>query len=48
MARIVNLLQPGVTNQVKDESIDDTIKDAVNYFAILAAYREEQREQSRD
>lgn len=43
MARISNLLKEGVTTQVKDESVDDTLIDLANYSIILAAYRESKR-----
>lgn len=43
MARITNLLKEGKTNQVKDESVDDTLIDLANYSVILAAYRESKR-----
>lgn len=36
LARVGNLL--GKENQVKDESIEDTILDAANYLLILHAY----------
>lgn len=36
MSRISNLLSQN--NAVKDESIDDTIKDVINYMAILRSY----------
>jgi len=36
IARIKNLL--GKENAVKDETIDDTLLDVCNYFAILAVY----------
>jgi len=41
LVRIANLLdrEPAV----QDEKIDDTIKDAINYFAILHAYLREKR-----
>ena len=43
MARITNLLQEGRVNQVKDESVDDTLIDLANYSVILAAYRASKR-----
>ena len=43
MARITNLLKDGKTNQVKDETVDDTLIDLANYSVILAAYRESKR-----
>lgn len=43
MARISNLLQGDRANQVKDESVDDTLIDLANYSVILAAYRESKR-----
>lgn len=36
MSRISNLLSQD--NAVKDESIDDTIKDVINYMGILRSY----------
>ena len=42
-ARITNLLKSGKTNQVKDETVDDTLIDLANYSVILAAYRESKR-----
>lgn len=44
MARITNLLKEGKVNQVKDESVDDTLIDLANYAVILAAYRESRRQ----
>jgi hypothetical protein len=42
--RISNLLAgDGRSPEVKDESIDDTIDDAINYLAILKAWREDER-----
>lgn len=49
VARIGNLLN-GKDPAVKEESIDDTILDAINYLAILRAWRvhmAEQREQQK-
>lgn len=43
MARISNLLTSDKDPAVLDESVDDTIMDAINYFAILKAYREAKR-----
>lgn len=40
MSRLNNLLKSGADKAaVADESIDDTILDAINYLALLAAYR---------
>lgn len=38
LSRLVNLLQPGRSAQVKDESIEDTLLDLANYSILLAAY----------
>lgn len=38
--RLASLLQPGREAQVKDESIDDTLDDFINYLALLKAYRQ--------
>ena len=43
LARIGNLIAKG-TNEVKDESIEDTIIDAVNYLIILRATIQEHRQ----
>jgi hypothetical protein len=37
--RLSNLLNPDHTAAVLDESVDDTIKDIINYVILLAAYR---------
>lgn len=37
MARISNVLDKGEV-QVKDETVEDTIKDTINYMAILLTY----------
>jgi hypothetical protein len=38
LSRLKSLLKSG-NQQVKEESIEDTIKDAINYLAILHAFR---------
>ena len=38
-SRLANLLRVGHEQAVKDESVDDTIKDIINYVVLLAAYR---------
>lgn len=42
IARIRNLL--GKKSQVKDEAIEDTLLDAINYLAILKAYLEDKND----
>ncbi len=37
LARINNLIDKG-TNEVKDETVQDTIIDSINYLAILGAW----------
>lgn len=41
--RIISLLQPNAKQQVKDESVDDTILDFANYLILLACYRAAKR-----
>lgn len=41
ISRVSNLLEQD--NQVKDESIQDTINDCINYFAILKSYIKNER-----
>ena len=36
--RMSNLLRPGHERKVDDETLDDTIKDVVNYVLLLGAY----------
>ena len=43
LCRLSNLLRPGHEQQVKDESIEDTMLDVVNYICLLAAYLEAKR-----
>ena len=43
MARIANLIRKDDV-AVKDESIDDTCLDIINYIAILMAYRQNEKE----
>lgn len=38
MARLTNVIKKGTA--VKDESVNDTIMDLINYLAILKAFRE--------
>jgi hypothetical protein len=45
-SRLCNLLEPSHVQQVKDESVDDTIQDIINYVILLAAYRETKRLQN--
>lgn len=45
MARISNLIRNnGGKTMVKDESIDDTCIDIINYIAIMMAYRENEKQ----
>ena len=41
MSRIATLLDK--ENMVKEESITDTIDDAINYLAILKSYRKQNK-----
>ena len=43
-ARIINLVVKKQEAKVKDETVDDTIMDLINYLAILRAYRENKKE----
>jgi hypothetical protein len=43
LARINNLIEKG-TNEVKDETVNDTIIDSINYLAILGAWLVELKE----
>ena len=38
LARVINLLEDGREAAVRDETIEDTLKDLINYTAILLAY----------
>lgn len=42
--RLCNLLRPGHEQAVEDESVDDTIKDIINYSVLLAALRKLKKE----
>lgn len=44
MARITSLLQKG-TQEVKDESVDDTLLDLANYCLLLIGYRKDKMKQ---
>lgn len=41
VSRVSNLIDKDA--QVTDESIDDTLNDVINYFALLKAYRYDQK-----
>ena len=43
LARISNLIDKGGKNEVKDENVDDTLLDTINYLAILKAYFENEK-----
>lgn len=43
LARVSNLICSGKNPAVADESVDDTLLDAINYLAILKAYRDSKR-----
>jgi hypothetical protein len=45
LSRVANLIDKDA--QVKDEAVEDTIKDAINYFAILYCYRKGRYERQR-
>ncbi len=45
LSRVANLIDKDA--QVKDEAVEDTIKDAINYFAILYCYRKGRNERQR-
>lgn len=42
LSRVENLTRPGVKHQVNDESVNDTLRDAANYFVIWKILREHQ------
>jgi hypothetical protein len=44
MARICNLLVGNKERQVKDETVEDTLHDLINYAAILLAYLDSKKE----
>ena len=44
ISRLTNLLKPEHEQAVKDESIDDTLLDVVNYAILLMGYRKNKRE----
>jgi len=44
LSRVSNLL--GKEAEVKDEAIEDTLLDAINYLAVLKAYLEDKREET--
>lgn len=44
IARVSNLITSDKAPAVLDESIDDTLLDAINYLAILKAYRDSQKQ----
>lgn len=40
LARLSNLVNPDHIQAVKDESIQDTVMDTINYLCLLLAYRD--------
>lgn len=42
--RLTNLLKPGTEAEVKDESVEDTMLDIINYTCLLAAYLRTKKE----
>jgi hypothetical protein len=40
LARISNLIDPQHKQAVKDETINDSVMDTINYLCLLLAYRE--------
>jgi hypothetical protein len=44
MARICNLLVNNKERQVLDETVEDTLRDLINYSAILLAYLDSKKE----
>ena len=45
MSRIASLLRPDAVQQVKDESVDDTLLDLANYAILLMGYRAQKKQQ---
>ncbi len=46
LSRISNLIKPGVTAKVADESVLDTLADLANYSMILRMYLENKNEKN--
>lgn len=44
ISRLINLTRPGHERQVKDETIDDTILDVVNYVLLFGGYLKTKKE----
>jgi hypothetical protein len=48
VTRVGQLLSPGKIAQVKDESVEDTLLDVINYSVLLLAYRTASAQQKKE